>query len=112
MRGIAVLLAYVVGLSALLSVGIITVTALHSSIPSAQPVAVTSQKERLAKPAKQTTTIAKEEAQRPDKRKVAHVARKRKEEAPSFSSGLNAYGYAPETHRFYQYPSPFFSGRY
>ena len=71
MRGIAVLLAYLVGLSALLSVGVIGVMAFHSStkpIPPAQPVVTASQKERLAKPAKQTTTVTQKEA-RPQKRK-------------------------------------------
>jgi hypothetical protein len=65
MRGIAVLLAYVVGLGAVLSVGIIGVMALHSStksMPSAQPVAAVSQKERIAKPAKQAATVPEKEA--------------------------------------------------
>jgi hypothetical protein len=110
MRGIAVLLAYLVGLSALLSVGVIGVMAFHSStkpIPPAQPVVTSSQKERLAKPAKQTTTVTQKEA-RPQKRKVAHVNRKRKEEMPMVSSGFDAYGYAQEPRRFYQYPNQFF----
>jgi hypothetical protein len=53
----------------------IGVMALHSStklMPSAQPVAAASQKERLAKPAKQTPTVAQKEAQ-PPIRKVVHV---------------------------------------
>ena len=103
------MLAYVVGLSALLSIGIIGVMALSKSMPSAQPVPAASQKERLAKPVKQVTTVAQKDAQPNQKRKVAHVARKRKEEAPTFSSGFNAYGYAEQPRRFYQYPSPFFS---
>ena len=108
-RGIAVLLVYLLGLSALLSVGVIGVTALNSpskSMPSAQPVATASQKERVAKPAKQTTTVTQKEAQ-PQKRKVAHVNRKRKEETPA-SSGFDAYGYAQQPRRFYQYPAQFF----
>jgi hypothetical protein len=111
MRGIAVLLAYVVGLGAVLSVGVIGVMALHSStksMPFAQPVAAASQKERVAKPAKIAATVPQKEAQSNQKRKVAHVTRKRKEEAPSFSSGFNAYGYAQEPRRFYQYPAQFF----
>src|SRR5262245_2903672 len=110
MRGIAVLLAYVVGLGAVLSVGIIGVMALHSSTKSmlsAQPVAAVSQKERIAKPAKQASTVPQKEAQ-PQKRKVAQAARKRQEEAPTFSPGFNAYGYAHEPRRFYQYPAQFF----
>ncbi len=76
-------------------------------MPSAQPVAAASQKERLAKPAKQTPTVAQKEAQ-PPIRKVVHVTRKRKEETPTFSAGFNAYGYAQEPRRFYQYPAQFF----
>jgi hypothetical protein len=63
MRGFAVLLAYVVGLSAVIGIGIIGVMALQSSIkptPSAASVAATSQKERLAKPIKQTTVPQKD----------------------------------------------------
>jgi esterase/lipase superfamily enzyme len=112
MRGIAVLLAYVVGLGAVLSVGIIGVMALHSSTKSmlsAQPVAAVSQKERIAKPAKQAATVPQKEAQPAQKRKVAQATRKRKkEEAPTFSHGFNAYGYAQEPRRFYQYPAQFF----
>jgi hypothetical protein len=111
MRGIAILLAYVVGLGALLSVGIIGVMALHSStksMPSARPVAVASQKERVGNPAKQAATVPQKEAQ-PQKRKTAHVTRKRKEEAPTMDpSGFSAYGYAPPSRRMYQYPFQFF----
>jgi|SRR5215831_1758283 len=108
MRGIAVLLAYLVGLSALVSVGVVGVMALHSStksMQSAQPVAAASQKARLAKPAKQAVPQKETQTQ---KRKVAHVTRKRKEEAPMFSSGFDAYGFAPQPRRFYQYPTQFF----
>ena len=114
MRGIAVLLAYLVGLSAVLSVGVVGVMAINSStksMASTQPAPAAPQKERLAKPDKQATTVAQKEAQ-PQKRKVAHVNRKRKEEPLTPSSGFDAYGYAQEPRRFYQYPSPFFSGRY
>jgi len=109
MRGFAVLLAYVVGLSAAIGVGMIGLMALNKSMPSATPVVAASQKERLAKPIKQTT-VAQKDAQPSQKRKVAHVAHKRKEEAPTFSSGFSAYGYAQEPRRFNQYPS-FFFGR-
>jgi hypothetical protein len=77
--------------------------------PTTTPVVTASQKERLAKPTKQTT-VAQKDAQPSPKRKVQHVARKRKEEAPTFSSGFSAYGYAQEPRRFNQYPS-FFFGR-
>jgi hypothetical protein len=84
MRGIGVLLAYLVGLSALVT------------------VAAASQKARLAKPAKQAATAPQKEPQpqkryihrlnrcRPRSRKMAHVTRERKEEAPMFSSGFDA----------------------
>ena len=78
MRGFAALLAYVVGLSAVVSIGIIGVMALPKPMPSAQPVPAASQKERLAKPAKQVTTVAQKDAQPNQKRKVAHVTRKSK----------------------------------
>jgi len=108
MRGFAVLLAYLVGISAVVGIGIAGVMALSKSMPSAQPVAAASQKERLAKPIKQTTTVAQKEAQ-PQKRKTAHVTRKRKEEAPTMDpSGFNAFGYAPAPRRMYQYPFQFF----
>jgi hypothetical protein len=109
MRGFAVLLAYVVGLSAVIGIGMMGLTALNKPTPSAAPVAAASQKERLAKPTKQTT-VTQKDAQPSQKRKVAHVARKRKEEAPTFSSGFSAYGYAQEPRHFNQYPS-FFFGR-
>jgi hypothetical protein len=112
MRGFAVLLAYVVGLSAVVGIGIIGVMALYSStkaMPSAQPVAAASQKERLAKPIKQKT-VAEKEARPSQKRKAAHVTRKRKEEAPTMDpSGFNAYGYAPASRRMYQYPLQFYN---
>jgi hypothetical protein len=109
MRGFAVLLAYVVGLSAVIGIGMMGLMALNKSMPSAAPVVAASQKERVAKPIKQTT-VAEKDAKPSQKRKVAHVARKRKEESPTVSSGFSAYGYAPEPRHFNQYPS-FFFGR-
>jgi hypothetical protein len=107
MRGFAVLLAYVVGLSAVIGVGMMGLMALNKPTPFVAPVVSASHKERLAKPTKQTN-VAHKDAQPSQKRKVAHVARKRKEVAPIFSSGFSAYGYAQEPRRFNQYPS-FFS---
>lgn len=107
MRGFAVLLAYVAGLSAVIGIGMMGLAALNKPTPSAAPVAAGSQKERFVKPIRQTT-VAQKDAQPSQKR--AHVARKRKkEEAPTFSSGFGAYGYAQESRRFYHYPSLFFS---
>lgn len=108
MRGFAVLLAYVAGLSAVIGIGMMGLVALNKPTPPATPVASASQKERLVKPIRQTT-VAQKNAQPSQKRKVAHVARKRKEEAPTFSLGFGAYGYAQEPRRLYQYPSPFLS---
>ena len=108
MRGFAVLLAYVAGLSAVIGIGMMGLVALNKPTPSAAPVVAASQKERVAKPIKQTT-VAQKDAQPNQKRKVAHVARKRKEEVPTFLSGFSAYGYAQEPRRFYHYPSLFFS---
>jgi len=109
MRGFAALLAYVVGLSAVVGIGMISLMALNKAMPPAAPVVAASQKERVAKPIKQTT-VAQKEVQPSPKRKVTHVARKQKEDAPTFSSGWSAYGYVPESRRFNQYPS-FFFGR-
>ena len=109
MRGFAVLLAYVAGLSAVIGIGMMGLVALNKPTPPAAPVAAASQKEHVGKPIKQTT-VAQKEAQPSPKRKVTHVARKQKEDAPTFSSGWSTYGYAPEPRRFNQYPS-FFFGR-
>jgi hypothetical protein len=110
MRGFAVLLVYVVGLSAVVGVGITGLMALQSSTnPTPSAVVAASQKEHLAKPIKQAP-VAQKDAQPRQKHKATHVVRKRDQEAPTFSSGFNAYGYAEQPRRFYQYPS-FFFGR-
>src|SRR5215475_2949023 len=107
MRGVAVLIAYLLGLGAIVSFGIAGLMALQSSTkptPSGASVAATSQAERFAKPIKQKT-VDQKDAQPREKRKVAH---KRKEEAPSHPSGFDAYGYAQEPRRFYNHPFQFF----
>src|ERR1044071_5676891 len=107
MRGAALLLAYLLGLGAIISFGIAGLMALQSSnkpTPLAASVAATSQAESLAKPIKQKT-VEQKDAQPRQKRKVTH---KRKEEAPSSSSGFDAYGYAREPRRFYNHPFQFF----
>jgi hypothetical protein len=107
MRGAALLLAYLLGLGAVISFGIAGLMALQSSTkptPSAASAAATSQAESLARPIKQKT-VDQKDAQSRQKRKVTH---KRKEEAPSSSSGFNAYGYAQEPRRFYNHPFQFF----
>ena len=107
MRGAALLVAYLLGLGAIISFGIAGVMALQSSTkptPSAASVAATPQAESLAKPIKQKT-VDQKDAQPRQKRKVSH---KRKEEAPSPSSGFDAYGYAHEPRPFYNHPFQFF----
>jgi hypothetical protein len=58
----------------------------------------------------QHSTVAQKDAQPNQKRKVAHVTRKQKDEAPTIaSSGFPyTYGYAAEPRRYYQYPIQFF----
>ena len=110
MRGVAVLIAYLLGLGAIISFGIAGLMALQSpSKPtlSAPAVATAPSTERVAKPSKQTTQ--KDAQSKSEKRKTVNTTRKRREEAPTTSpSGLDAFGYANEHRRFY---SPFFWGR-
>ena len=73
--------------------------------PSAPAAAVAPHKERVAKPVKQTT---QKDAQSNQKRKTVNATRKRREEAPTSSSGFDAYGSADEQRHFYQYPFRFF----
>ena len=101
MRGFAVVLGYLVGLAA------IVLQSPIKPMPTAPIAASAPQKEPVAKPIKQTT---QKDGQSNQKRKTVRATRKRIEDIPS--SGSNAYGYANEPRRFYQYPSPFFSGRY
>jgi len=105
MRGAAVLIAYLLGLGALISFGIAGLMAFQSSTkstPSSPAAAVAPLKERAAKPVKQTT---QNDAQSNQKRKTEHATRKRREEMPtSRTSGLNAYGSADESRRFYLNP--------
>jgi hypothetical protein len=108
MRGVALLIAYLLGLGAIISFGIAGLMALQSSTKptSSAPVATAPPTERVAKPGKQTT---QKDAQSNQKRKTVNTSRKRREEAPTTSpSGLDAFGYANEHRRFY---SPFFWGR-
>jgi hypothetical protein len=109
MRGVALLVAYLLGLGAVISFGIAGLMALQSSTqppPSAPVATVAKPKEQVAKPVKQTT---QKDAQSNQKRKAVQATRKRREEAPTISpSGLDAFAYANEHRRFY---SPFFWGR-
>ncbi len=108
MRGVAVVIFYLLGLGAIISFGIAGLMALQSPTQTTQsaPVAAAApHKERAAKPVKETT---QKNAQSNQKRKTVNTTRKRMEEAPTSSSGLDAYGSANEPHRVYQYPFRFF----
>jgi hypothetical protein len=86
MRGLAVLIVYMLGLGAIICFGIAGLMALQSSTnptPSAPVAAVAPHKERVAKPVKQTT---QKDAQSNQKRKTVNATRKRREEAPTISS--------------------------
>jgi hypothetical protein len=97
MRGFVGLLAYLVGISAVISIGIVGLMALQSSIertPSALIAAAASHNGRLAKPVQQT--IVGQEKARPDqKHKMVHVARKGTHEAPTIVAGHKAYAEEP-----------------
>src|SRR6476660_5700910 len=92
MRGFAGLLVYLVGVSAVFSIGIVGLMALQSPAertPYSPPVAAASHAESLAKPVKRPV----------DDKKTAHVTRKQPHEAPFTDAGRNAYGYAEEPRR-------------
>jgi hypothetical protein len=109
MRGFAALLAYLVGVSAIISIGVAGLMALQSPIertPSAPIVAAESHTERLAKPVKET--IVGQKKARPDqKHKLVHVTPKSTHEAPTIAAG-DAYGYAQEPRRIDLNLFPFF----
>ncbi len=110
MRGFAGLLAYIVGVSVIISIGVAGLMALQSPIKSVPPkptVAVESRTERLAKPAKQTI-IAKKKPRPDQKQKMVHVSPKRTHETPTISES-DSYGYAQEEpHRIDSNPFSFF----
>jgi hypothetical protein len=101
MRGFAGLLAYLVGVSAIISIGIVGLMALRSPIertPSIPIAAAASHDERVAKPAKQAI-VGQKKAHSNQKHQTVHVARKQPREAPTTGAGLEAYGYAAEEPR-------------
>ena len=111
MRGFAGLLAYLVGVSAIISIGVLGLMALQPPIErtaSAPTVAVESHKERPVKQA-----MGDQKKARPDqKHKMVHVTPKRTHEAPTIDldAGRNAYGYAQEPRRIDRNLFPFFGG--
>ena len=109
MRGFAGLLAYLVGVSAIISIGVLGLMALQPPIertPSAPTVAVESHKERLAKPVKQTI-VDQKKAHSNQKHQTVHVTRKQPREAPTIAAS-DAYGYAQEPRRIDQNLFPIF----
>lgn len=97
MRGFASLLAYVVGVSAIVGFGIVGLMAQQAPTertPSSPSVAAT---ESLAKPVKRPVDD-KKTAHRNQTHKKVHATRKQ-HEAPSIDAGRNAYGYAEEPRR-------------
>jgi hypothetical protein len=111
MRGLSVLIAYLLVLGAIITFGIASLMALQPSTkptPSASAAAV-AHKGQAAQPDKQTT---QKDVQPNQKRKTVKATRKRMEEAPTNrSSGLDAYGSADKPRHFY--PNPFrFFGRW
>ena len=101
MRGFAYFLAYIIGVSAVISLFIISLMALESSIqqtPPAPVIAVTSNKQPLDTAVKQTDVSHKQERTN-QKHKTARVIRKRTREVPSVFDGHEAYGYAVEPRR-------------
>ena len=100
MRSFASLIAYLAGVSAILSIGIIGLIALQSPTertPSPPTVAAASYKDRLAKPTKKPIDDQKA-VHRNQKHKTVNVTRKHPQ-TPSLAAGLNAYGYADEPRR-------------
>ena len=100
MRGFANLLAYLVAVLAIISVGIAGLVALQSSTeptPSVPTMAAESHKEPLTKPNKRTT-IDEKKTSPEQKHKIARVTHKHPHEAPTVAAD-DAYGYAPEPRR-------------
>jgi hypothetical protein len=99
MRSFAGLLAYLVGVLAVVSIGIAGLMALQSPsarTPSAPIASAASHNEYFATTTRQK--IAAQKKARPDhKRKIVHVTRERTHEAPSTNEA--SYGYAQEPRR-------------
>jgi hypothetical protein len=109
MRFFAGLLAYVVGVSVLISIGIVGFMAVQSPTDRtrAPPTAsTTSNNERVVSPAKSEMTAQKKTP--PErKNKVARTVHKRMHSLPATVGGGDAYGYA-EAPRYRIDPNMFF----
>ena len=100
MRGFAYFLAYTIGVSAVITLFIISLMALESSIqqtPSAPIIAVTSNK-HLDTAVKHTDVSHKQEHTN-QKHKTARVTHKRSRDVPTAVEGHETYGYAAEPRR-------------
>jgi hypothetical protein len=109
MRGFAYFFAYTIGVSAVITLFIISLMALESSIqqtPSAPIIAVTSNKhldtavKHTDVSHKQERTKQKHETARTNHRhETARVIHKRSRDVPTAVEGHEAYGYAVEPRR-------------
>jgi len=109
MRGVSLLIAYLIALGAIISFGIAGLMALQSPAkprPAAPEAAIAPHKERAAKTIKQPM---QKNVQSNQKRKTMSATPKRMEGAPTGpSSGLDAYGSTNEPRHFYLNPFRFF----
>ena len=109
MRGVSLLIAYLLVLGAIISFGVASLMALQSSSTKPTPAAAAAavaHKEQAAQPVKQT---AQKDAQPNQRRRTVKATRKRMEEASTKpSSGLDAYGSADKPRHFYLNPFRFF----
>lgn len=108
MRGFAGLLAYLVGVSAIICIGIVGLMALQSLTERTPPPTVAAlHKERPAKPIRQPIDGQKT-AHPNQKHTTVHVTHKQPHEALPIDAGRNAYGYAEEPRRIDPNRFPFF----
>jgi hypothetical protein len=108
MRGVSLLIAYLIALGTIISFGVAGLMALQSPEPrpAAPKTAIAPHKERAARTIKQPM---QKNAQSNQKRKTMNAMPKRLEGVPTGpSSGLDAYGSANEFHHFYLNPFRFF----
>jgi len=93
MRGFAGLLAYLVGVSAIISIGIVCLMALQSTTV---PTVAASHKERIAKPAKRAI-LGQKKVRSNRKKKIVHVIPRPRHDAPTTDEV--SYGYAEKPRR-------------
>ncbi len=99
MRFFLGLFAYLIGISVVISIGVIGLMALQSPTeraPSAPIASAASQDEHLAAPVNQTK-VTQKKARLDQKKKMVHVIRKLRHEAPTTDEA--SYGYAEEPRR-------------